>query len=84
MFLDAGFESYRTHRYWDPAQKSSIDFDGMMEDLKKAQENSVVLLQGCAHNPTALDPTREQWKQIADVMEVFNNTIFKKAQINLQ
>lgn len=22
---------------------------------------------GCAHNPTGIDPTREQWEQIADL-----------------
>ena len=24
-------------------------------------------LTGCAHNPTGIDPTREQWGQIADL-----------------
>lgn len=26
------------------------------------------LLHACAHNPTGVDPTAEQWKAIADVM----------------
>ena len=26
------------------------------------------LLHACAHNPTGVDPTEEQWKAIADVM----------------
>ena len=69
MFLDTGFESYRTHRYWD-AERRSLDFDGMIEDLRKVPENSTVLLQACAHNPTGFDPTKDQWRQIADVMEV--------------
>jgi aspartate/tyrosine/aromatic aminotransferase len=29
----------------------------------------VIVLHGCAHNPTGVDPTREQWAVIADVME---------------
>ena len=33
------------------------------------QEGSVVLLHACAHNPTGIDPSKEEWKQIADVCE---------------
>ena len=29
----------------------------------------MVLFQVCAHNPTATDPTNEEWKVIADTME---------------
>ena len=29
----------------------------------------MLILAGCAHNPTGIDPTDEQWKQIADVIE---------------
>lgn len=28
---------------------------------------SVVMHAGCAHNPTGIDPTRDQWEQIADL-----------------
>ena len=34
-----------------------------------AKEHSVVVLQMCAHNPTGVDPTHEQWGQIADVVQ---------------
>ncbi|KAF8372875.1 hypothetical protein PRIPAC_79304 [Pristionchus pacificus] len=30
---------------------------------------SVIILQGCAHNPTGMDPTREQWRRICDVVK---------------
>lgn len=69
MFLNAGFTSYRSYRYWDTANKC-LDFNGMMEDLRNAPENSVILLHACAHNPTGVDPTEEQWKKIADLIEV--------------
>ena len=42
----------------------------MLEDLRAAPENSVIILHACAHNPTGLDPTQEQWIQIADVIQV--------------
>ena len=39
----------------------------MIEDLKKATPGSCVLLHTCAHNPTGVDPTLDQWKEIAVV-----------------
>merc|ERR1712137_1430214 len=35
----------------------------------QAQPGSLVLLHACAHNPTGVDPTREQWQAIAQVMK---------------
>jgi aspartate/tyrosine/aromatic aminotransferase len=42
----------------------------MLEDLRKAPENSVIILQLAAHNPTGCDLTQEQLTLVADVMEV--------------
>lgn len=36
-----------------------------MEDIRAAPSGSVIVLHGCAHNPTGIDPTKEQWEQIA-------------------
>ncbi len=69
MLLLGGFESYQYHRYWCNARKS-LDLEGMLEDLRNAPENTPVLLQACGHNPSGVDPTQEQWREIADVMEV--------------
>ncbi|XP_050350293.1 aspartate aminotransferase, cytoplasmic isoform X2 [Nymphalis io] len=68
VFVKSGFTQPRTYRYWD-AKNRTIDFAGMIEDLKNAPENSVIILHACAHNPTGIDPTQEQWEKIADVME---------------
>ncbi len=38
-------------------------------------EKSVILIQACAHNPTGVDPTPEQWKEISQAVKVI---IFKK------
>jgi aspartate/tyrosine/aromatic aminotransferase len=38
---------------------------------KKIPEHSVVLLQACAHNPTGVDPSQEQWREISQVVKVF-------------
>lgn len=68
QFRHANFKNINTYRYWD-VKNRSIDFDGMIQDLNNAAARSVVMLQACCHNPTGIDPTREQWKQIADVIE---------------
>lgn len=39
----------------------------MIDDLRNATAGSVVLLHTCAHNPTGVDPTLDQWKIIAEV-----------------
>ncbi|KAE8658234.1 Aspartate aminotransferase [Hibiscus syriacus] len=44
--------------------------------LGAAPEGSFVLLHGCAHNPTGIDPTPEQWEIIADVIQEKNHVPF--------
>lgn len=44
-----------------------LDFTGMMEDLSEIEEGSVVLFHNCAHNPSGIDPTEDQWTQILEV-----------------
>lgn len=34
-----------------------------------APSGSIILLHACAHNPTGVDPTAEQWAQIAQVIK---------------
>ena len=37
----------------------------MKEDLCAIPEGSVVLLHACAHNPTGVDPSTAQWKELS-------------------
>ena len=57
-----------SYRYWD-ATTRGLDINGMLADLEAAPQGAVVLLHACAHNPTGVDPTKEQWSQIAEVMK---------------
>ncbi|MDI9883439.1 aromatic amino acid transaminase [Streptomyces sp. HNM0645] len=41
------------------------DTTGMLDDLRGAGRNDVVLLQGCCHNPTGVDPSLETWEAMA-------------------
>jgi aspartate/tyrosine/aromatic aminotransferase len=33
----------------------------MLEDLEKADDEQIILLHMCAHNPTGCDPSNEEW-----------------------
>ncbi|KAI9732561.1 MAG: Aspartate aminotransferase, cytoplasmic [Cirrosporium novae-zelandiae] len=57
----------KTYPYFSP-QTRGLDFDGMLSTISSAPEGSIILLHACAHNPTGVDPTRDQWKQIARVV----------------
>ncbi len=37
----------------------------MLASLKAVKAGDVVLFHGCCHNPTGIDPTAEQWQQLA-------------------
>ncbi|KAL1552221.1 Aspartate aminotransferase, cytoplasmic [Salvia divinorum] len=74
IFNDAGVP-WSEYRYYDP-KTVGLDFDGMISDIKAAPAGSFVLLHGCAHNPTGIDPTPEQWEVIADVIQEKNHIPF--------
>ena len=67
IFGDAGLECGK-YRYFD-AKTVGLDFEGMIADLDSVPKGSVIVLHGCAHNPTGVDPTRDQWADIADACE---------------
>lgn len=50
-------------------ETKGLDFDGMKGTLQDAPEGSIILLHACAHNPTGVDPTPEQWREIAAIMK---------------
>ncbi|KAF9015196.1 aspartate aminotransferase [Cyathus striatus] len=67
IFRDSGVD-VQYYRYFDK-DTVGLDFDGLKADLLAAPEQSVVLLHACAHNPTGVDPTPEQWKIISDIVK---------------
>ncbi|XP_031282510.1 aspartate aminotransferase, cytoplasmic-like isoform X2 [Pistacia vera] len=66
VFTLAGL-SVKTYRYYDPATRG-LNFQGLLEDLGSAPAGAIVLLHACAHNPTGVDPTLQQWEQIRQLM----------------
>lgn len=67
VFSEAGMEPVQ-YRYYDK-KNIALDFDGLVEDLRNAENGSAVLLHACAHNPTGVDPTQEQWRALAEVFQ---------------
>ncbi|PII74355.1 amino acid aminotransferase [Serratia sp. OLIL2] len=65
VFSAVGLEVLE-YAYYDAANHA-LDFDGLLNSLKQAQAGDVVLFHGCCHNPTGIDPTPEQWAQLAEL-----------------
>jgi aromatic-amino-acid transaminase len=67
VFAAAGFE-VSDYRYYDAATHG-LDFAGMLADLAALEPGTVVLLHACCHNPTGVDLTAAQWKQVVEAMK---------------
>ena len=63
VFQSVGLE-VGSYAYYDATTKS-LDFEAMLASLSQVPEGDVVLFHGCCHNPTGIDPTTEQWAQLA-------------------
>jgi len=66
IFKAAGLE-VETYPYMD-APSTGMDFDAMLAALKELPAGEAVCLHGCCHNPSGIDPTVDQWSQIAGVL----------------
>lgn len=66
IFKAAGLH-VQTYPYIDSAGLA-LDFAGLLQGLSAAQKGDIVCLHACCHNPTGVDPTPAQWKQIGDLV----------------
>ena len=66
VFQAAGLHVEK-YGYFDAAT-NSLNFDAMLSDLKNVPKGDIVLLHGCCHNPTGVDPSLDQWKQVSTVL----------------
>jgi aromatic-amino-acid transaminase len=67
LFAAAGF-AVNDYPYYDP-QTHGLDFSSMLDTLKGLPARSVVLLHACCHNPTGVDPSREEWMRLVDLFQ---------------
>ncbi|TMX44953.1 amino acid aminotransferase [Vibrio sp. Hep-1b-8] len=66
VFTAAGLETAQ-YTYYN-AETKDKDFAAMLADLENAAEGDVVLLHGCCHNPTGIDPTEAEWQELAKLV----------------
>jgi len=66
IFANSGFE-IQSYSYYNP-KTNGLDLNGLLEDAHNAPDRSVFLLHACAHNPTGIDPTFEQWKELSPIL----------------
>ncbi|MET9699963.1 aromatic amino acid transaminase [Streptomyces sp. NPDC006529] len=62
--LEAAGLTVRGYGWRDAA--GGFDTEGVLRELAGAGRDDVVLLQGCCHNPTGVDPLPEDWRALAD------------------
>ncbi len=66
IFAAAGLACEK-YDYRDAAT-NGLDFEAMCASIKKIPKGDVILLHGCCHNPTGIDPSVEQWGLIGDLL----------------
>jgi len=66
IFRDAGMK-VEQYKYYDPKTRG-LDLAGMLESMERAPDGSAFLLHACAHNPTGVDPSPQQWKEVSAAM----------------
>jgi aspartate aminotransferase/aromatic-amino-acid transaminase len=67
IFDAAGIET-AGYPYYD-ADNKSLAFDKMTEALSKVPAGDVVLMHACCHNPSGMDPSPDQWAQLAKLRD---------------
>ena len=66
IFEGAGF-AVHDYPYYDAAT-GGIDFAGLLAKLQTLPAQGIVLLHPCCHNPTGVDLSPEQWRQVIGVI----------------
>ena len=66
VFESAGFP-VQSYSYLDKLGK--FDFANVVETLEQAQAGAIFVLHASAHNPSGCDPSADQWRQMASIME---------------
>ncbi|MFH2093769.1 MAG: amino acid aminotransferase [Pseudomonadota bacterium] len=74
IFSAAGFK-IKEYPYYD-AQTKSVDVDPFFTCLKQIPQGDIVLLHACCHNPSGVDLSDTQWRQVADIAKEKNWTPF--------
>lgn len=67
LFEAAGF-TVNSYPYYDAATHG-VNFGGMLDALNAMPAGAIVVLHVCCHNPTGVDLTVDQWKQVVAAVQ---------------
>lgn len=67
IIKDAGLE-WKEYTYYNPSTLG-LNFEAMCDNVNNAPNGSVLLLHACAHNPTGVDLTNQQWDQFLEIVQ---------------
>lgn len=58
----------KKYSYFDE-ETCEVDFDKMQDDMKDVQQQDVVILHGCCHNPTGANLSLDQWRVLSNTFK---------------
>ena len=67
IFQKAGM-AIQEYPYYDFSQ-GCLKFERLCQAIENMPAGSVILLQAVCHNPTGIDPNRDQWKVISEIIQ---------------
>ncbi|MFY9317210.1 MAG: amino acid aminotransferase [Burkholderiales bacterium] len=67
LFEGAGF-TVKAYPYYDP-KTHGLNFAAMKAALQAMPAGSIVVLHSCCHNPTGVDLTQAQWREVLEVVK---------------
>ena len=65
VFTAAGL-NVKTYPYYD-YENECLNFAGMVDALKQIPADDAVLFHACCHNPSGMDLSKDQWRQVAQL-----------------
>ncbi|WP_194787741.1 amino acid aminotransferase [Pseudomonas sp. UFMG81] len=74
LFETAGFP-VQNYRYYDAAS-NDVNRAGMLEDLNSLPSGSIIVLHACCHNPTGVDLSLDDWKNVLEVVKAKGHVPF--------
>ncbi|MGE8152539.1 amino acid aminotransferase [Pseudomonas vancouverensis] len=74
LFETAGFP-VQNYRYYDAATHD-VNRAGLLEDLNALPNKSIVVLHACCHNPTGVDLSPADWKNVLEVVKAKGHVPF--------
>jgi aspartate/tyrosine/aromatic aminotransferase len=67
VFQRAGIKS-DVYPYYN-LETHSLDFKEMCKAIKEMPVGSIIVLHGTSHNPTGINPTLDQWKELSNIIK---------------